>query len=405
MNPPEPTPEPIDLLARAEAALKGEPAPAGPSDALIARTRAALRDADDRAGATSKSRRGPMIVLLKLAAASALAASAGGLAYFVTTAPAGASPFEATAQKLRDARTLSFKIAIKMPDKDRPMTGREYFKDPGLVRNEMDAPDAAITVFDVAQGKILSLDPKSKAAILQNMKFPDDVNRHTLDRASSTASHLRSLAGKTEKPVGKRAIGGIEAQGFRVDEADGQTWTVWIDPKEKMPVLMESAVRINDRDIPTSMSDFQIDPPLDDSLFSLDPPDGYKVTKIDAPIAVGEKALINLLRLYAEAAGGAFPAKLDDPAIFQKQFPKEKWKGPDDPEMIRTVQSMAASVVFLQFELKKAYGYAPDKAKLGEAGKVLFWYRPKNSDKYRAIFGDLHAEDVDADRLPEKPNF
>ena len=66
---------------------------------------------------------------------------------------------------------------------------------------------------------------------------------------------------------------------------------------------------------------------------------------------------------------------------------------------------MAAGVAFLQLELKKAYGYSPDKVKLGEADKMLFWYRPKKSDKYRAIFGDLHAEDVDADRLPEKPNF
>jgi outer membrane lipoprotein-sorting protein len=400
MNPPEPN----DLLARAEAALKREPVPEGPPDDLIARTRAALRAADDRAESAHQPRRQPMFVLLKFAAASILAA-AGGLAYLVTTAPAGASPFEATAQKLRDAHTLSFKIAIKMPDKDRPMTGREYYKDPGLVRNEMDAPNAAIVVFDVAQGKILSLDPKSKVAIVQTLKFPEGANRHIQDRAAYTSDHLRSLAGKTEKPVGKRTIGAIEAEGFRVDEPDGQAWTVWIDPKAKMPVLMETSIRIQDRDVASSMSDFQIDPPLDDSLFRLDPPDGYKVTTIEAPMALGEKALINLLRLYAEAAGGVFPAKLDDPATFQKQFPKEKWKGPDDPEMIRAVQSMAAGVAFLQLEVKKAYGYAPDKVKLGEADKVLFWYRPKKSDKYRAIFGDLHAEDVDADRLPEKPNF
>jgi len=403
MIPPAPTPDPIDLLARAEAALKGEPAPAGPSDALIARTRAALRDADDRAAPAHQPRRKPMIVLFKFAAASVLAV-AGGLAYLVTTAPAGASPFEATAQKLRDAHSLSYKISIKIPDKDEPMTGREFYKDPGLVRTEMD-PNLSIAVLDAGRGKILSLAPQSKIAILQNLRFPDGVNPHLQDRAANTVNHLRSLAGKTEKPVGKRRLGDVEAEGFRVQEPDGLTWTVWIDPKEKMPLLMETTIRLQDRDVPTSMSDFRIDPPLDDALFSLDPPDGYKVTKVDAPIAIGEKALINLLRLYAEAAGGAFPAKLDDPATFQTQFPKEKWKGPDDPEMIRTVQSMAASVVFLQFELKKAYGYAPDKVKLGEDDKMLFWYRPKKSDKYRAIFGDLHAEDVDVDRLPEKPNF
>jgi len=42
---------------------------------------------------------------------------------------------------------------------------------------------------------------------------------------------------------------------------------------------------------------------------------------------------------------------------------------------------------------------------LGDADKVLFWYRKKGAEKYRAIFGDLHADDVTADRLPEKPKF
>jgi hypothetical protein len=73
--------------------------------------------------------------------------------------------------------------------------------------------------------------------------------------------------------------------------------------------------------------------------------------------------------------------------------------------MIRLGQSTAGSVVFLQFQLKNAYGYAPGNARLGDADKVLFWYRPKDSQKYRAIFGDLHAEDVAVDRLPEKPQF
>jgi hypothetical protein len=73
--------------------------------------------------------------------------------------------------------------------------------------------------------------------------------------------------------------------------------------------------------------------------------------------------------------------------------------------MFRYVRAMAASVMFLQFELKNAYGYAPKDVKLGDAGKILLWYHPKGSEKYRAIFGDLHAEDVTVDRLPVKPKF
>jgi hypothetical protein len=272
----------------------------------------------------------------------------------------------------------------------------------------MDAPNESIAVHDTASGKILSLDPKSKTAIVQNLKLADDVNRRSQDRASNTASYLRSMAGKSEKPIGKRKIGDVEAEGFRVEDPEDTlhvVWTAWIDPKEKMPLLMETVLRVQDRDMPLALSDFRIDPPLDNSLFSIDPPDGYKVTKIDAPVALREEALINFFRYYAEASGGAFPPKLNDPADFQKRFPKEKWTGPTDPRMIRIVQSMAASVVFAEYELKNAYGYAPDAVKLGDAEKILFWYHPKGSQKYRAVFGDLHAEDVDADLLPEKPKF
>jgi outer membrane lipoprotein-sorting protein len=409
MNPLDPTPEPLDLLARAEAALRNEAAPEGPSADLIARTRAALRNADDRLELNPNLRRKMMVMILKYAAAAVLAASAAGLPYLATAPRAKATTFSEAVQKLHDAHTLSFKLSFKLPGQDKPTTGREFYKDPGLVRTEYDMPnDAVVVIHDAARGKILSLDQKSKTAILQDLKFADDVNRRLQDRAANTASHLRSLAGKPEKPVGKRKIGDIEAEGFRVEDpkdALNIVWTVWVDPKERLPLLMETVIHIQDRDMSASLSDFVIDAQLDDDLFRLDPPEGYALKKVDAPVAIREEALINFLRYYTEASGGAFPPKFNDPKDFQKRFPKEKWTGPTDPQMIRVVQSMAASVGFLELELKNAYGYAPDRVKLGDAGKVLFWYHPKDSPKYRAIFGDLHAEDVTADRLPEKPKF
>ena len=182
-------------------------------------------------------------------------------------------------------------------------------------------------------------------------------------------------------------------------------WTVWVDAERKLPIVMETTIHIQDQDIPATMSDFQIDPKLDDSLFRLEAPQGYTLKKIDVPIAIGEDALINLFRLYAEKSGGSFPPIPFDRQAFQKQFPPEKYKDPADPQLIRFVQSISASVVFLDFELKKQFGYKAEGVKLGDAGKVLFWYRKKGAEKYRAIFGDLHAEDVTADRLPEKPKF
>jgi hypothetical protein len=41
--------------------------------------------------------------------------------------------------------------------------------------------------------------------------------------------------------------------------------------------------------------------------------------------------------------------------------------------------------------------------KLGDADKIIFWYKPEGETKYRAVYGDLHVGDVSADQLPGKP--
>jgi len=400
-----PDPEPDDRLARAEAVLRDALVPDGPGADVIARTRAALRTAADRPTFIPFPWRRTMLTLLKLTAASLMAAA--GLSYlaFVPRAEATGT-FAEVAQKLRDAHTLSFRTSTQMPEmpgKKGPVkvSGREYYKDPGLVRMESDVPETVVTIMDTNQGKILTLDPSSKVAMLQDWNLDGELKHRLRDRAGNQAEQLRSLAGKEGKPAGKRRIGDVEAQGFRV-EADGMILTVWVDAERKLPIVMETTVHVQDQDIPVTMSDFQIDPKLDDSLFRLEAPQGFTLKKIDVPIAIGEDALINLFRVYAEESGGTFPAKVDDWAAYKS---KEEPKGPDDPKMIRRVQSVAGSVAFVQFGLKGKFGYKADGVKLGDAGKILFWYRKEGAEKYRAIFGDLHAEEVTADRLPEKPKF
>jgi hypothetical protein len=39
--------------------------------------------------------------------------------------------------------------------------------------------------------------------------------------------------------------------------------------------------------------------------------------------------------------------------------------------------------------------------RLGETETPIFWYRPKGSETYHVIYGDLHVENVDPEDLPE----
>ena len=145
-------------------------------------------------------------MFLKIAAAAAFALAAGGLPYLAIAPRAGASPFAEAAQKLRDAHTLSYSVSMQfpIPGQDKPTKGREFYKDPGLVRTEWNAPNESVVVLDTARGKILSLDPTSKVALLQDWKIPDDPGSSL---AGSGGGHGDSpaIAGREDREARRHA--------------------------------------------------------------------------------------------------------------------------------------------------------------------------------------------------------
>ena len=190
--------------------------------------------------------------------------------------------------------------------------------------------------------------------------------------------------------------------------------TIWVDPATKLPLRIESTDRIQGKEFRTALSDFQIDPELDDSLFRTEIPQGYALRKEESKtIGMDEKTFLNpekaamdWLRIFAEKTGGTFPKSLDDLTEIDKIFPKKTEVGSRFPDAetlrarsIRRGRFMMATST----SLKEKFGYRPDGVKLGDADKILFWYRPDGAAEYRALYGDLHAADVSEDKLPEKP--
>jgi hypothetical protein len=59
-------------------------------------------------------------------------------------------------------------------------------------------------------------------------------------------------------------------------------------------------------------------------------------------------------------------------------------------------------LVFIRFfKGEDKWHYAGKGVQLGDADAAIFWYRPKDSETYRVIYGDLTVEDVTAEDLPE----
>ena len=40
---------------------------------------------------------------------------------------------------------------------------------------------------------------------------------------------------------------------------------------------------------------------------------------------------------------------------------------------------------------------------VGDAGMAVFWYKPKDSETYKVIYGDLSVRDVAPEDLPKAP--
>ena len=382
-----------DLLTRAEAALRDVPVPPGPPDATVARTLAAL-DAAEVRPIRPTERRATVSPIVQLAAAILVAL--GGLGYLAYQLAEPSVAYADVAKKIQEAETFTCQVTMKTPDLKEPMTMRYLSRGTGQMRFE--GPDGGASIMDTRQMKVLALDPKMKTAVLMELKKGD---KGPETGPVNLVEDLRKLADKQGKPIGKKKFGDIEAHGFRVTEG-GQEVTVWADPKTKEPVRIEGRTNFGGQQTEFTMTDFHLNPKLDEALFRLEAPEGYKLIKFEADDLSPEEEVIRLLRAYAEKKGGQFPKRLDDFKALGDAILADRKAGPvDDQAVMKFAMSMGRVAAYTMS--LDGFGYKGEGVKLGDGDKIVFWYKAKGADQYRVVYGDLKTGDVPADRLPEKP--
>lgn len=393
MNPRPSSPTPEDPLARAEAALRQTAVPPGPPETLDARTLAALGAAAGRHGVMLRRRKTMRVIL---STPATILVAAGGLCYFGGVRPGGVSlAFADVAQRLRDAHTLAYQMTTQSPQIKQTVAMQVFLREPGLARIEGPLGQVTICYSAQNQSKILSLMPSTKTAVLLVQKRPKQPSGQA--DPMEMGQQLRTLAEKNAEPAGRRRFDDVEAQGFRVHEGSLE-WLIWADPKTRLPLQVELTWPDGTRGV---MSDFRFNPKLDEALFSLEVPKGYKLQAVELEDLTAEENLVRMLRYYAETSAGNFPKRLvDDVPALMIRLARSKEK--PEPESMRLASSIVRAGMFVA-SLKGAYGYKPDGTKLGDSDKVLFWYRPAAATKYRALYGDLHWANLTTDRLPEVP--
>ncbi|HLJ94073.1 MAG TPA: hypothetical protein VKU02_12880 [Gemmataceae bacterium] len=386
-----------DPLARAEEALRRTSVPDGPSAETVGR----ILDALQKAKPGSRILRWPIPRTLRsvprLVAAAVFVAALCSTAIFLIHQQALA--FSDVAQRLRDAHRLRYRMTITSSRMKGAMVFRQLFQEPGLVRTE--GEDGHVAIHNLRQGKTLILQPASRSALLLEMTpKPDTPPRPSADGGVQWLEWLRSLAEKEGEPAGRKRVGHAEALGFRVHDGDFDEMIVWADPKTRQPLLIEGTIRIGDRRDHIAISDFEIDPALDEDLFRLEAPAGYTLRKMTTELLNPAEDVAHVLGTYADTHGGTFPRQLDDLGAYEPLFSRMNVRGLPDLEAIKLIQSLARIVRFVR-DKKSEFGYEPDGVRRGDADKIIFWYRTPEADCYRVVYGDLRIGTVD--QRPEEP--
>jgi hypothetical protein len=255
--------------------------------------------------------------------------------------------------------------------------------------------------------------------------------------------------------LGKKEIGGRTANGFRLaffTEAHNQKWSyeVWIDAETKRLVSFQvpGADLFNPADVVEAgpgrnhlansiqvdgatwvrpqglasggfvMHDIALDVEIDEALFRLTPPEGFAVKAVGAPV-IKETDVVEFMRIVAEYFDGKFPAKMphfNHGPVEYDRFEKVEHdviaKRPASPAETRMVEAMhrwwstgipgpGPMHIFIHQQIVDgSWKYLGQGVELGDASRIVCWYRLKDSPTYRVVYGDLSIKDVAPEGLP-----
>ena len=147
---------------------------------------------------------------------------------------------------------------------------------PDRVREEL--PDGKIKVIDFSKRRNITLDPRSRTAVVVIDTSPPQNYKpeRFLDKVKECIQRIKTDPLRTDRYLGKRSLHGRTVEGFQMQKPT-QVQTLWVDVETGLPSEME-IVALDNPGQSVVMRDFRFDVPSHESLFSVDPPPGYEVT-------------------------------------------------------------------------------------------------------------------------------
>lgn len=315
---------------------------------------------------------------------------------------AGSTPAFALDQVVKNmmqARSARFDVAATVAGQPlQKMKG--YFLEPNHFRQELTS--GYIHIADWQAGKMIGLDPNSKQATVFNLvNISEDAKRKMqTNQFEAIRESLRQAMANPDKKIeqlGKKQLDGRTVIGFRFLSGP-LPMTLWADPQTNFPVRIE-AIMVGSPQTEVVMNNYEFNVDLDKSLFSMTVPEGYQVVQanLDASPPT-EQDFIIALRMCAQTTG-EFPTGYDAMAVgkyvalYLVKQGIEKNKGPTGTQMEEAVRIGRGFQFALMLPTESESHYAGAGAKVGDAERAIFWYRPTGLEKYRVIYADFTVKE------------
>ncbi|MEM7680767.1 MAG: hypothetical protein AAF288_02315 [Planctomycetota bacterium] len=395
-------------------------------------TEAPPKPADARGFPFPFNRSFVMRVVTPLAAAAAVAVAA--LVYFNLFA-SGTPAFAQVAERLKEVQTVTWKMSVETDQGAFVGTGEAA--NPSFFRQDMSTPTGrVIQVINFTQQRMVTLLPDQKLAVEGSLAgLPDS------QRPQNFLDDFKNLDEEHTTFVGEQEHHGQAV--LRYDLQRGAvSGHVLVDPDTKLPVFIEMLTPTAEPASPTQvmMYDFAWDAPLDMARFELEVPEQYNQTvTMDLDNPAGED-IVQLLRLWTALTDGAFPDELNvwtlgpemvkvmsgehldaesseaRQAVMNQRFADylnldietvRELDQSKDPAGAQEAFSpiatdIARGATFLGVvQSTGEFAYTGAGARLGDAERVVCWFKLEDAEQYTLIYGDLRTEQVD--QLPELP--
>jgi outer membrane lipoprotein-sorting protein len=312
----------------------------------------------------------------------------------------GTSAYAQIVEEIRNARTVVYTLITQtnQGNGDTVKTDVAY-KEPGHLRTT--TVDGYIAIVDSTSGKMISIMPQG-GYTLGEIKNLDKTGGHG---PFESMEAMKNLPDKADEDLGAKEIDGIDCDGYKVTQGDLIT-TVWLAVKTGDLVQIEhkyaSAPGMN-----RIIKNIRFDIKLEDSLFSLTPPAGYKSFGVELKensAIQTEEAFVNWLRWWANGntddtfppmVAGSEIAKVCMDMAKQGKLKNPSWENVDPGQMFNALLFVA------KLPKESNWRYAGNGVKINTPDTPIFWYRPAGSQMYRVIYADLTVREMAEDQLPK----